>query len=147
MEYRSDNTPGTMDTAEKLIKILIAEDNVLNQKIIEILIKRMGWNYTLVADGVEAVEECMNGDYDVILMDIDMPQMNGWEATIEIRRKKMNIPIIALPLTPRSRSGKKVLKPEWTTFYRNLTIRKKYTRLSESACMQYKSYYLTAANN
>ncbi|MBK6346916.1 MAG: response regulator [Bacteroidales bacterium] len=96
MEYRSDNTPGTMDTAEKLIKILIAEDNVLNQKIIEILIKRMGWNYTLVADGVEAVEECMNGDYDVILMDIDMPQMNGWEATIEIRRKKMNIPIIAL---------------------------------------------------
>ena len=96
MEYRSDNTPRTMDTAEKLIKILIAEDNVLNQKIIEILIKRMGWNYTLVADGVEAVEECMKGDYDVILMDIDMPQMNGWEATIEIRRKKMNIPIIAL---------------------------------------------------
>jgi len=96
MEYRSDNTPRTMDTAEKLIKILIAEDNVLNQKIIEILIKRMGWNYTLVADGVEAVEECMKGDYDVILMDIDMPQMNGWEATIEIRRKKKSIPIIAL---------------------------------------------------
>ncbi|KAF0196634.1 MAG: two-component hybrid sensor and regulator [Bacteroidetes bacterium] len=96
MEYRSDNTPRTMDTAEKLIKILIAEDNVLNQKIIEILIKRMGWNYTLVADGVEAVEECMKGDYDVILMDIDMPQMNGWEATVEIRRKKKSIPIIAL---------------------------------------------------
>lgn len=96
MEYRSDNTPRTMDTAEKLIKILIAEDNVLNQKIIEILIKRMGWNYTLVADGVEAVEECLKGDYDVILMDIDMPQMNGWEATVEIRRKKKSIPIIAL---------------------------------------------------
>jgi CheY-like chemotaxis protein len=85
-----------MDTAEKLIKILIAEDNVLNQKIIEILIKRMGWKYKMVADGVEAVEECLTGNYDVILMDIDMPQMNGWEATIEIRRKKMSIPIIAL---------------------------------------------------
>jgi CheY-like chemotaxis protein len=85
-----------MDTAEKLIKILIAEDNVLNQKIIEILIKRMGWNYKMVADGVEAVEECLTGDYDVILMDIDMPQMNGWEATIEIRRKMLSIPIIAL---------------------------------------------------
>lgn len=96
MEYRSENTHTTMDTAEKLIKILIAEDNVLNQKIIEILIKRMGWNYKMVADGVEAVEECLTGDYDVILMDIDMPQMNGWEATIEIRRKKMSIPIIAL---------------------------------------------------
>ncbi|MFH1118518.1 MAG: response regulator [Bacteroidota bacterium] len=96
MEYRSDNTPVTMDTAEKMIKILIAEDNVLNQKIIEILIKRMGWSYKLVADGVEAVSECLNGNYDVILMDIDMPQMNGWEATIEIRRKKLTIPIIAL---------------------------------------------------
>lgn len=96
MDYRTENTHFTMDTAEKLIKILIAEDNILNQKIIEILIKRMGWNYKLVADGVEAVNECLNGSYDVILMDIDMPQMNGWEATIEIRRKKMNIPIIAL---------------------------------------------------
>lgn len=96
MEYRTENTHFTMDTAEKLIKILIAEDNILNQKIIEILIKRMGWSYKLVADGVEAVNECLSGAYDVILMDIDMPQMNGWEATIEIRRKKMNIPIIAL---------------------------------------------------
>jgi len=96
MEYRLENTLTTMDTAEKLIKILIAEDNVLNQKIIEILIKRMGWSYKMVGDGVEAVEECIKGSYDVILMDIDMPQMNGWEATIEIRRKKMSIPIIAL---------------------------------------------------
>lgn len=96
MDYRADHIPTTMGTSEKLIKILIAEDNVLNQKIIEILIKRMGWSYKMVADGVEAVEECLNGDYDVILMDIDMPQMNGWDATIEIRRKKNNIPIIAL---------------------------------------------------
>jgi len=78
------------------IKVLIAEDNVLNQKIIEILIKRMGWNYKMVGDGLEAVEECIGGDYDVILMDIDMPRMNGWEATIEIRRKQKDIPIVAL---------------------------------------------------
>jgi len=96
MDYRVERIPTVMGTSEKLIKILIAEDNVLNQKIIEILIKRMGWSYKMVADGIEAVEECLNGDYDVILMDIDMPQMNGWEATIEIRRKKNNIPIIAL---------------------------------------------------
>ena len=96
MEYRSENTQTMTETAEKLIRILIAEDNVLNQKIIEILIKRMGWNYKLVGDGVEAVEECSKGDYDVVLMDIDMPQMNGWDATIEIRRKKIDIPIIAL---------------------------------------------------
>ncbi len=78
------------------INVLIAEDNVLNQRIIEILIKKMGWNYKLVADGVEAVNECLTGVYNVILMDIDMPNMNGWEATIELRKQNIQIPIIAL---------------------------------------------------
>jgi CheY-like chemotaxis protein len=85
-----------MGKGKKDIRVLIAEDNVLNQRIIEILIKRMGWNYTLVADGTEAVSECFIGAYDVILMDIDMPVMNGWDATIEIRKRDPNIPIIAL---------------------------------------------------
>ncbi|KAF0202773.1 MAG: hypothetical protein FD170_1622 [Bacteroidetes bacterium] len=78
------------------INVLIAEDNILNQRIIEILIKKMGWNYKLVADGVEAVNECLTGVYNVILMDIDMPNMNGWEATIELRKQNVQIPIIAL---------------------------------------------------
>ena len=78
------------------INVLIAEDNVLNQRIIEILIKKMGWNYKLVGDGVEAVNECLTGVYNVILMDIDMPNMNGWEATIELRKQNVQIPIIAL---------------------------------------------------
>ena len=50
----------------------------------------------MVADGSEAVDACSNGDYDVVLMDIDMPVMDGWQATIEIRKKDKNIPIIAL---------------------------------------------------
>lgn len=85
-----------MHQIKKVIRVLIAEDNALNQRIIEILIKRMGWNYTLVADGTEAVSECLVGTYDVILMDIDMPVMNGWDATIEIRKRDVKIPIIAL---------------------------------------------------
>ncbi|KAF5064699.1 Sensor histidine kinase RcsC [anaerobic digester metagenome] len=96
MEFRREPTVIDMEKEDRSIRILIAEDNLLNQRIIEILIKRMGWNYTLVGDGLEAVNECLNGEYDVILMDIDMPQMNGWEATIELRRKKVEIPIIAL---------------------------------------------------
>lgn len=80
----------------KHINVLIAEDNVLNQRIIEILIKKMGWSYKMVGDGVEAVNECLTGVYNVILMDIDMPNMNGWEATVELRKKNIQIPIIAL---------------------------------------------------
>ncbi|HEX7412013.1 MAG TPA: response regulator [Bacteroidales bacterium] len=78
------------------MKILIAEDNILNQKIIEILIKHMGWACHIVNDGVEVVEECLKGGYDAILMDIDMPRMDGFEATSIIRTHNSDIPIIAL---------------------------------------------------
>ena len=78
------------------MKILIAEDNFLNQKIIGVLIKRMGWACMIVNDGVEAVEEYLKGGYDVILMDIDMPRMDGFEATSIIRTYNVDIPIIAI---------------------------------------------------
>jgi CheY-like chemotaxis protein len=78
------------------MNVLIAEDNFLNQKIIEVLIKRMGWACRIVNDGVEVVEECLKGGYDVILMDIDMPRMDGFEATSIIRGHNSDIPIIAL---------------------------------------------------
>ena len=83
-------------TGSAKMNILIAEDNFLNQKIIEALIKRMGWECRIVNDGIEVVEECLKGGYDLILMDIDMPRMDGFEATSIIRSHNINIPIIAL---------------------------------------------------
>jgi len=79
-----------------MVNVLIAEDNLMNQKLIEILIKRMGWACSIVGDGIKAVEECLKGGYDVILMDIDMPRMDGYEATRVIRSHQIDIPIIAL---------------------------------------------------
>lgn len=78
------------------LKILIAEDNILNQKIIAILIQRLGWQYCIVDNGRKAVDECFANKYDVVLMDIDMPVMNGWDATLEIKRKIPTLPVIAL---------------------------------------------------
>jgi CheY-like chemotaxis protein len=77
------------------IKVLIAEDNLLNQKIIGILIQRLGWHYCIVDNGKKAVEECMKNEYDVVLMDIDMPVMNGWDATVAIKNHTPNLPVIA----------------------------------------------------
>lgn len=81
---------------DNTINILIAEDNRLNQKIISIMIERLGWNYFMVDNGQKAVDECISKDYDVVLMDIDMPVMNGWDATIEIKKIKPDLPVIAL---------------------------------------------------
>ena len=78
------------------IKVLIAEDNILNQKIIAALVKRLGWQFLIVSDGKQALDECFENEYDAVLMDIDMPVMNGWEATIEIKKIKPDLPIIAL---------------------------------------------------
>ncbi|HOI88052.1 MAG TPA: response regulator, partial [Lentimicrobium sp.] len=59
-------------------------------------IRKMGWKYKMVGDGAEAVEEIQNGSYDVVLMDIDMPVMNGWDATAEMRKRGIEVPVIAL---------------------------------------------------
>ncbi len=82
------------------LKVLVAEDNGINSMVIEKILKK--WNIlpTIVDNGLSAIQSVENGDFDVILMDIHMPIMDGYEATAGIRgledRTKANISIIAL---------------------------------------------------
>ncbi|MCL2742369.1 MAG: response regulator [Planctomycetaceae bacterium] len=66
-------------------KILLAEDNKINQLVAEGLLNILGVNLTVVDNGRQAVEAVKNNDFDLILMDVQMPEMDGIEATIEIR--------------------------------------------------------------
>jgi len=80
-------------------KILVAEDNLMNQKYISSLLTKWNIDFTLVMDGKKAVEQAQKNSYDIILMDIQMPNMDGFEATITIRNTKnlnQNTPIVAL---------------------------------------------------
>lgn len=84
------------------LNILLVEDNLLNQRIVTFSLKKYNHEVTIANNGVEAIEKFKENKYDVILMDIMMPIMDGLEATVKIREiENMNnipsrTPIIAL---------------------------------------------------
>ena len=69
------------------LKILLAEDNITNQKVATQFLLRLGYQAEIASNGLEAFDAISQKDYDVILMDIQMPEMDGEEATIKIREE------------------------------------------------------------
>jgi len=80
----------------KKIKILLTEDKKINQEIILGIFKDSIFQIDIANNGKEAVQKCKDDKYSLILMDIDMPIMNGYEATRLIRLDNKHIPIVAL---------------------------------------------------
>jgi two-component system sensor histidine kinase/response regulator len=92
------------------VNILLAEDNKINQKLITAIIKKAGFKIDIVENGREAVERVKNNSYDLVLMDLQMPEMNGLDAAKAIREAGFyEIPIIAMTASAFARDRKMCL--------------------------------------
>lgn len=81
------------------IRVLIAEDNIVNQKVIQDILKTLGAQTTAVVNGKEVLSALQKSEFDIVLMDCQMPEMDGFEATAKIRNSNSpfkEIPIVAL---------------------------------------------------
>ena len=96
-EAELENEIMELDTEIKNIKVLVVEDIPLNQLLMKTLLDDFGFARDIAENGKIAIEKLKENDYDIILMDLQMPEMNGFEATEYIRNTmKSKIPIIAL---------------------------------------------------
>jgi len=93
-------THHSIQESQRPIRILVAEDNVINQRLVKRMLEKMGHSALLVSDGKAALEAYEKETFDLILMDVQMPEMNGFEATARIREMEKktgeHTPIIAL---------------------------------------------------
>jgi CheY-like chemotaxis protein len=82
------------------LRILVAEDNAVNQKLVARLLEKRGHCVTLVGNGLEALDALEQKSYDLVLMDVQMPELDGFEATCELRKREklteLHTPVIAL---------------------------------------------------
>lgn len=126
--------------SDRSLNVLLVEDNLVNQKITEFSIKQIGYNIDIANNGLEAIEKYRNNVYHFILMDLQMPIMNGFESTIEIRKiqnsetNRKHIPIIALTANATKEDRKKSMDAGMDGFmskpFNALEIKKLLIKLS-----------------
>jgi len=95
--------PGTLQPEPKIAsetRILVAEDNAVNQALVRRLLEKRGYSIVVVGDGRAAVAALEQGTFDIVLMDVQMPDMDGFAATAIIREREQesgrHIPIVAM---------------------------------------------------
>jgi len=127
------------------IKVLVAEDNEMNKLLVTSVLSNWGLEYSVASNGNEAVNLMQQYDFDVILMDIQMPEKDGIEATIDIRNfwdeRKKNIPIIALTANAVKGEEQKYFDVGMNGFLTKPFKEKELFELIETTIQQHQTKY------
>ena len=114
--YLEDNLPNVakvIDIEQKVVRqdlsILVAEDNLINQKVAETIFGNLGFKIEISPDGADTVERVKQKEYDIIFMDILMPEKDGIQATVDIRGMGYQMPIVAMTATSSKKGRHKAI--------------------------------------
>ncbi|MDD5134723.1 MAG: response regulator [Phycisphaerae bacterium] len=94
-EQETEDKQGSLQ-AEFSGRVLVAEDGMANQVLIKLLLEKLGFVVTVAKDGLEAIDAVKNQHFEIIFMDMQMPNLNGYETTKRLRSLGINTPIIAM---------------------------------------------------
>ncbi|MEQ1878431.1 MAG: response regulator, partial [Bdellovibrionia bacterium] len=98
------------------LRILLVEDSIDNQVLVTRLLKQSGIEVETASDGGEGIKRAMEKDFDAVLMDIQMPNVNGYEATFQLRKQGYQQPIIALTAHAMSEERERALESGFTDY-------------------------------
>ena len=104
-EKKNSPAPQTQLAESLPLRILLAEDNAVNQKVALRMLEKMGYRADLAASGVEVLQALARQDYDVILMDVQMPEMDGLETTRQIRKYHLRNQPTIIAMTANALQG------------------------------------------
>lgn len=133
---RDDSAIGA--AAARSLTVLLAEDTPANQKLVEIVLETRGHQLIIAANGTEAIDLLEKQDFDLILMDVEMPDLNGLEATALIRSlpdpRKAKIPIVAMTAHAMKGDRERCLAAGMNAYLTKPVNRHALIRLVESLC-------------
>lgn len=98
------------------MKILVVDDSPDNQDLFKLILQKSGGEVSIEGDGLDAIARASHNDFDVILMDIQMPRMGGYEATMNLRNQGITIRIVALTAHAMKEEKEKALASGFTGY-------------------------------
>jgi signal transduction histidine kinase/CheY-like chemotaxis protein len=105
--YIEKSETNTVRKIKQDLKILVAEDNEINIKVAQTIFSNLGYRMDIAKNGLEAAEKVKTTAYDIVFMDLVMPEKDGIQATVEIRGMGYQMPIVAMTATASSKSKSK----------------------------------------